>query len=189
VQPVIIGEEVPVGAELIEIHVPELDLLFNAIDPAPLLEKDLATSIEDFIVRWSRAAARDATLALLIHVDRPAPLDRETTVPGAIHEHFTQRSLATQQRLSQLFRIGRKSLAIGLAFLTVAVTLGGFIESRMTGSEIGVLMREGMVIGGWVAMWRPLEIFLYDWWPIRAERRLFDRLAMMPVQIALKTPA
>jgi hypothetical protein len=58
----------------------------------------------------------------------------------------------------------------------------------MTGSEIGVLMREGMVIGGWVAMWRPLEIFLYDWWPIRAERRLFDRLAMMPVQIALKTP-
>ena len=26
-------------------------------------------------------------------------------------------------------------------------------------------------------MWRPLEIFLYDWWPIRAEGRLFDRLA------------
>jgi hypothetical protein len=33
-------------------------------------------------------------------------------------------------------------------------------------------------------MWRPLEIFLYDWWPIRAERRLFDRLAAMPVRIA-----
>jgi len=32
-------------------------------------------------------------------------------------------------------------------------------------------------------MWRPLEIFLYDWWPIRAEARLFDRLAAMPVRI------
>jgi hypothetical protein len=39
------------------------------------------------------------------------------------------------------------------------------------------------VIGGWVAMWRPLEIFLYDWWPIVAERKLFDRLSTMPVRI------
>jgi hypothetical protein len=28
-----------------------------------------------------------------------------------------------------------------------------------------------------------LEVFLYDWWPIRAEANLFDRLAAMPVQI------
>jgi hypothetical protein len=33
-------------------------------------------------------------------------------------------------------------------------------------------------------MWRPLEIFLYDWWPIRAEARLYDRLSAMPVRIA-----
>jgi hypothetical protein len=32
-------------------------------------------------------------------------------------------------------------------------------------------------------MWRPLEIFLYDWWPIRADARLFDRLAAMPVSL------
>ena len=45
------------------------------------------------------------------------------------------------------------------------------------------LARESLSIGGWVAMWRPLEVFLYDWWPIRAEARLFDRLALMPVEI------
>ena len=44
-------------------------------------------------------------------------------------------------------------------------------------------MRESLLIGGWVAMWRPLEVFLYDWWPIRAEARLFDRLSAMPVRI------
>jgi hypothetical protein len=32
-------------------------------------------------------------------------------------------------------------------------------------------------------MWRPLEIFLYDWWSIRVEARLSDRLAFMPVRI------
>ena len=39
------------------------------------------------------------------------------------------------------------------------------------------------MIGAWVALWRPLEIFLYDWWPILGEARLVDRLSAMPVQV------
>lgn len=42
--------------------------------------------------------------------------------------------------------------------------------------------RESLTIGGWVST-RPLEVFLYDWWPIRKEARLSDRLAVMPVRI------
>jgi hypothetical protein len=49
----------------------------------------------------------------------------------------------------------------------------------------GGLIRESLMIGGWVAMWRPLEVFLYDWWPIVAEARLYDRLAAMPVRLEL----
>ena len=32
------------------------------------------------------------------------------------------------------------------------------------------VIRESLLIGGWVAMWRPLEVFLYDWWPISARQ-------------------
>ena len=32
---------------------------------------------------------------------------------------------------------------------------------------------------GWVAMWRPLEIFLYDWWPVRRLQVAYERLARM----------
>ena len=35
-------------------------------------------------------------------------------------------------------------------------------------------------------MWRPLEVFLYDWWPILGEVRLLDRLSRMPVRIEYK---
>ena len=38
-------------------------------------------------------------------------------------------------------------------------------------------------------MWRPLETFLYDWWPITSETRLLDRLARMPVRIVYNTEA
>jgi len=47
-------------------------------------------------------------------------------------------------------------------------------------------LRESLLIGGWVAMWRPLEVFLYDWWPIRLEARLYDRLSAMPVRIVYR---
>ena len=40
-----------------------------------------------------------------------------------------------------------------------------------------IVLKQGRVIMGWVALWRPLEIFLYDWWPICAEAKLYDRLA------------
>ena len=32
-------------------------------------------------------------------------------------------------------------------------------------------------------MWRPLEVLLYDWWPIRANGHLLQRLSTMPVRI------
>jgi len=68
----------------------------------------------------------------------------------------------------------------------VAVTLASFVERWFGNQPVGALIRETLVIGGWVAMWRPLEIFLYDWWPIRAERKLYDRLSVMPVRVTLK---
>jgi hypothetical protein len=68
----------------------------------------------------------------------------------------------------------------------VAVILAGLVERALGGTQISALIRESIVIGGWVAMWRPLEIFLYDWWPILAERKLFDRLSAAPIQIRFK---
>ena len=38
-------------------------------------------------------------------------------------------------------------------------------------------MRKSLTLLGWVANWRPIEIFLYDWWPIARRRDLYRRLA------------
>lgn len=182
-----VGDEIPGTRELIEVHVTELRLLFNPIDPSPLREKDLDQKAEEFIVSWARSARRDAQLGLQVYVDRPGVADEAATVTDAIHQFFGQRALNASRRLSQLFRVGRTSLLIGIAFLTVAVTLASMVDTALAERPIGALARESLLIGGWVAMWRPLEIFLYDWWPIRAERRLFERLSAMPVRITFKT--
>ena len=46
---------------------------------------------------------------------------------------------------------------------------------------IASTLRESMDIGGWVALWRPMEMFLYDWWPILGDRIFYWRLGRMPI--------
>jgi hypothetical protein len=181
-----IGDEIPADCELIEVHVTELRLLFNPIDPSPPRERDLDAKAEEFIVSWARAARRDARLALQVDVDKPEVPAQAEAVGDATHEFFKQRSLSASRRLSQLFRVGRTSLLIGVAFLSLAVILAGVISRALGENPFAALLRESMVIGGWVAMWRPLEIFLYDWWPILAERKLYDRLSIMPVSVTFR---
>lgn len=169
---------------MIEVHLAELKQLFNAIDPSPFREKDLDPKAEEFIVGWAKDLPRDVPLGLVVDLDRQAGLPDEAAVlRDAVHEFFRQRALAFRQRLRELFRVGRTSLLIGLAALAIAIALGDFLASLMKGSRISEIVRETLIIGGWVSMWRPLEVFLYDWWPIRNEARLSDRLAAMPVQI------
>lgn len=178
------GDPLPPKCSVIEVHVDELKRLFNAIDPSPFREKDLDPKAEAFIVGWAKELPRDATLALVVDLDRKAGLPDEAAVlREAIHEFFSQRAQAYRRRLRELLRVGRTSLVIGLVALASAIALGDFLAGLMKGSRIGEIIRESFTIGGWVSMWRPLEIFLYDWWPIRAEARLSDRLAAMPVRI------
>jgi hypothetical protein len=178
------GDPIPPHCAVIEVQVSELKRLFNAIDPSPFRDKDLDPQAEEFIVGWAKDVPANAELALLVHLDRPAGLPDEAAVlRDAVHEFFSQRALATRRRLRQLLRIGRTSLLIGLAFLGGSIGAGDFAANQLGGSVLGEIVRESFLIGGWVAMWRPLEIFLYDWWPIRNEVGLFERLATMPVRI------
>ena len=178
------GDPIPSECAVIEVHVAELKQLFNSIDPSPFRNRDLDPKAEEFIVDWAKDFGRDTQLALAVNLDRSAGLPDEAAVlRSAIHEFFRQRALGQRRRLRELLRVGQTSLAIGLVVLAGAIAIGNFIANLLKGSNLGEILRETLAIGGWVSMWCPLEIFLYDWWPIRNEAQLSDRLASMPVRI------
>jgi hypothetical protein len=182
------GDPIPPKCSVIEVHVGELKQLFNSIDPSPFRNKDLDREAEEFIVGWAKDLPRDVQLALVVDLDRDAGLPDEAAVlRDAIHEFFRQRAEGYRRRLRELLRRGRTSLLIGLTVLAAAIASGDFLATLMKTSRIGEIVRESLTIGGWVSMWRPLEIFLYDWWPIRSEAQLSDRLAAMPVRIRYLT--
>lgn len=119
-----------------------------------------------------------------MHLDRQTGAgDEPAVLRRAVAEHFSRRAQATRRQLRQLLRVGRTALLIGLAVVAASIVVGDLVAAAFRGRRMAEIVRESLLIGSWVAMWRPIEIFLYDWWPVRAEARLFDRLAGMPVRI------
>ncbi len=181
------ADDFPPGCALIEVRVAELKQLFNSLDPTPFRERDLDPKAEEFIAGWAREIPEGKPLGLRIHADHAVRPEEIAVVRDAVRDYFSQRANARRQDLRLLFRRGRISLAIGLGFLAAAIAGGDVAATILRDTRFADIARESLIIGGWVAMWRPLEVFLYDWWPIRSDARLLDRLSAMTI-IAASTP-
>lgn len=150
----------------LELRVRELAQLFNSMDPSPFHNKDLDKEAEAFIDSWARGAPRQAAMHLTIHLQNMPPEgDPTALVTEAIHNHFVQKADSVRSDLRDLFWQGRTSLLIGLTFVALCLLAADAI-GRLGLSTPYTIARESLTIVGWVAMWRPLQIFLYDWWPL-----------------------
>jgi len=179
---------------LIEVKLTELAQLFNSMDPSPFHERDLDHDAEEFIVSWAQEHPRDDDLQLVIHLAKPPA--EATKVQDSVQHYFTYRSDMLWREFRQLMKEGRASAIVGLSFLGLCQFIILFILPH--GGEWNEIyqellpplfkkafsfIREGLTILGWVAMWRPLEIYLYRWWPLLSKRKLYQRLAHMAVEI------
>lgn len=165
------------SAAVIELRVDDIAQLFHTLDPFPFRERDLDREAEEYIVGWAQELSGRQAIRIRVHhpnTDTQARTARE--LHEAFGRYFADRANAIQRDINELFRVGRWSLAIGLAILIMCLFLAHF-ASVLFGSPLGRLLEESILILGWVANWRPLEIFLYDWWPLVRRRGLYRRLS------------
>jgi hypothetical protein len=172
----------------IEVRVRDARQLFESMDPTPFPGQDLDRDAARFIVSWAREMPAGLPLVLRFHIEQPRPDDRRL-IASAVSQYFLAEAEASRHQFHQLMALGRRSLLIGLAFLTGCLWLAEYLDSLGDLSGPLQVLRESLLIGGWVALWRPLEIFLYDWWPLRADRALYQRLATADVELAEPAPA
>ena len=168
----------------IEVRLRELSQLFNSMDPSPFNERDLDADAEEFIVSWARELPAHGDIKLVVHLATPPPPERAVETERAVRHFFMERAEMKRLEFRLLMRRGRLSLLIGLLFLALCMVAGQLVATMDYGTAASVV-REGLTIGGWVAMWRPLQIFLYDWWPVRDECGVLGRLARMRVELVM----
>jgi hypothetical protein len=172
----------------IRIRICDLRQLFNSMDPSPFLERDLDRDAEDFIVDWARELSFRAPIAIEVQITGPAAGPEALEMAKeALKAHFARAAHAEALALHRLLRDGRLSLAIGVLFLAACLGLSTLAPAHLR-EPLARLASESLIIGGWVAMWRPLEIFLYRWWPLARERRMLGRLAEAEITLTEGDP-
>jgi len=172
---------------VIEVQVEKIGQLFHTLDPMPFRDRDLDREAEDYIVGWARELPRKHPLRILVHMPASEALGEQAAeLEQALQRYFAYRADTMTGELKELFRIGRYSLLIGIVVLGACLTLGHFLTGYIVVGDLGRYLNEGLIILGWVANWRPIEIFFYDWWPILRRRALFRRLAAAEVEISAR---
>ncbi len=166
----------------IKLKLRDINQLFNSMDPSPFIEKDLDNDAEEFIVSWAQEFPPDAPVSLRIYLEQWPAENPKELIRQAVHNYFAHRAKLTESEFRRLMRQGRTSLFIGLVFLAGCLILISTLLSGKTGTW-AVMVRESLTIAGWVAMWRPMQIYLYDWWPLRRRGRIYTKLSHMPVDV------
>ena len=170
--------------QVIEIRLKTVNQLFSSFDPSPFPKRDIDEDAERFIVDWARELPRDASLRIVVELPQEEAARAEAgALPEALANYFSGRVLQLDADLRELFRIGWPSLLIGLAVLASALVASQTVTRLIPHPTLARVIEESLIILGWVANWRPMEIYLYDWWPIVRQRRLYARLAAAPVQV------
>jgi len=172
----------PGHSHCIELKLRDTSQLFNSMDPSPFVEKDLDDDAEEFIMSWAQEFPPGAPVKLRIYLEQWPTEDPGEMIRQAVHNYFAHRATLIQLEFRRLMKQGRTSLLIGLVFLAACLIVIRTLVPVEAGTWAGML-RESLTIAGWVAMWRPMQIYLYDWWPLRRRGRIYAKLSAMPVEV------
>jgi hypothetical protein len=176
------------GRARIELSAREAQQLFDRRDPAPLGARDLDEETVEYVIGAAQEIPRQLPLSLVVSLSTPPdPGVPDALIVEAIRGHFAFARVQIGRRLRQHVRRGRTALGVGLVVLVACLALAQLAVATLDGPVRDVI-REGLVITGWVAMWRPLDLLLYDWWPLIDERRHLDRVLAAEVAIVHSGP-
>lgn len=174
---------IPAPIHHLALRVRETAQLFNSMDPTPFLNKDLDPEANTFIETWATGYPPGSRFHITIHLELlPEDGDPTEMLTGAIHNHFSYKAEQTLKALKHLLQQGRMSMAIGIVFVSLCLIGADAIGNLGTNPGFNIA-RESLTIVGWVAMWRPLQIFLYDWWPLQRQIRVYRQLSGAHIQV------
>ncbi|GAB4069256.1 hypothetical protein KHC28_09835 [Ancylobacter sonchi] len=171
----------------IDIRLRDLRNFFATPDIDPFAGESIDESGIDRLIdlvtaerRWRRRPVR-----LRLHV-APTPGNAELAprLPEALARYCDTNRDYAERKLRETRREGLRTLAVGVVFLALCIGVATLISSSALDEMlVGELLSEGAIIAGWVGLWRPIEILLFDWWPYARDRVLYTRLRGLEITV------
>ncbi len=172
------------GKSTIELKLKTPNQLFDERDPSPFRERDLDDDAVRYIVSAYRELSSDREAKLSLYFASLGDFENNTdTIRRAIHAHFEYEAELKRRELRFIFKQGFISLFIGLTFLLVCTWFSHAVPTEKTTGIFHSLLGEWLLLMGWVATWKPISIFLYEWWPIQSAQNILRELSKIEVHI------
>ena len=167
----------PGGTAVVNIHVRDLSQLFNSLDPSPFWDRDLDREAAEFIEEeFSDKLSADIwNLYVHAHGDGTSPADLQT----AIENYYGRMASSARHALREHLWSSQWTLVGGVVIFLLSMGLRTMLGQLLT--RLPQILDEGLIILAWLALWRPAEMLLYGWVPLRRRQRLYERLAEIRV--------
>ena len=169
------------GQPILDVRVESMGQLFDNRDPAPFRDRDLDPGLVEYLLDAAQDLAKVSPLRLEIWLGTTPSGD----VAQAVRAYFQHEIDRTNRRRREQVHAGLIGLAIAIAVVIVLISVAEVVDRRLTGT-IGRALREALVISGWVLMWRPLDLLLYDRITWIRNRRLLE--SIRDAVITVRTP-
>jgi hypothetical protein len=103
----------------------------------------------------------------------------------ALQRYCSDRIEQTTNDLASLRGRGFRALQRGLLFLAVCLLLSTlFDELKSFPGLIRRFLSEGFLIAGWVSLWHPIELLLYEWGPYQRQKQIYELIKEMELKVA-----
>ncbi len=175
------------------LYLSELHHFFEAppLDPfaGDSIDESGIDQLMDTMKARPRGAPRLKRIVLHLPPDEITP-DLPGTLRAAITTYCNVQQRLSHQKVRETRLQGRRALFIGFIAWTVCLLLSTLSEQVFSRYSLeGRLFGEGFLIAGWVSLWRPAELLLYDWWPYSRDAQLYERIKAMDVAVVARSPS
>ncbi len=171
------------GKRWIEVRIKSPQQLFDVRDPAPFRERDLDDDFVEYILSSAKEFSTSSPLKIVIYIEEPeSKVLQKDSIREAVRSYFAYRIELLRGALKRFLKRSQVFLAIGLIILATCLGFAQSLPHSGSPGAIGIL-REGLVIFGWVSIWKPIELILFDWYPLFETIRLHKKLLGTEIDI------
>jgi hypothetical protein len=138
----------------------------------------LNREFEDYIFNSAKNYSIDKKIKLIIHIPKEEK-DIEL-IKHTIHEHFAYKTKEINLQLNQQFYQWIINMIIGILFLVLCLIL---VEVLEVFSHINIIkiIKESLLIIGWVALWEPVSFILFGWRAKKRDKLFCEKLSSISV--------
>ncbi|CAN5900715.1 hypothetical protein BH11MYX3_BH11MYX3_30450 [soil metagenome] len=165
------------GVHCVDVRLNTIEQLFDNRDPAPFRLRDLDPDLVEYLFAAGEDLSSLGTFKVVVWVAQPCSAEEIETGYRAHFDYEIERLVRRRRRQR---RTGQIALLIGVTILVVLLSVAELLDDA---SRLTRVTREGLVILSWIVMWRPVEALIYDWVPLRRERRVMQRLRAANVEV------